>query len=94
MAGRTMTYYKSAAGKASYKKKLAADVKKSTSKAGLAKRAELKRKRNAAIKKNGAASVKGKDYDHGSKKFISASKNRGKSSGTQGDKNARSKKNK
>ena len=45
---RTMKYYKSAKGKASYKKKLAEDVKRSTSKAGLKKRAELKRIRNKA----------------------------------------------
>jgi hypothetical protein len=32
---KTMKYYKSAKGKASYKKKLKADVKRSTSKAGL-----------------------------------------------------------
>ena len=90
MAGRTMKYYKSAKGKKSYKKKLAADVKRSTSKAGLKKRAELKRKRNAA--KKAGKNIKGKDYDHGSKKFISPSKNRGKRSGTSGDRRARGKK--
>ena len=40
-----MTYYKSAKGKESYKKKLKKDVKRSTSKEGLKKRAELKRLR-------------------------------------------------
>ena len=49
MPGRTMRYYKSAKGKKSYKKKLAKDVKRSTSKAGLKKRAELKRIRNKQI---------------------------------------------
>lgn len=85
-----MKYYKSAKGKASYKKKLKKDVARSTSPAGLKKRAELKRKRNAAIK--AGKNIKGKDFDHGSKKFISSSKNRGKSTGTRGDRNARSKK--
>ena len=50
MAGRTMKYYKSPKGKTSYKKKLAKDVKRSTSKEGLKKRAELKRIRNKAKK--------------------------------------------
>ena len=45
---RTMKYYKSAKGKKSYKKKLKEDVKRSTSKEGLKKRAELKRIRNKA----------------------------------------------
>lgn len=44
--GKTMKYYRSAAGKASYKKKLKKDVERSTSKKGLKKRAELKRLRN------------------------------------------------
>ena len=56
MAGRTMKYYKSPKGKTSYKKKLAKDVKRSTSKEGLKKRAELKRIRNKAKKA-------GKDID-------------------------------
>ena len=51
MAGRTMKYYKSAKGKKSYKKKLKQDVKRSTSKKGLKKRAELKRIRRKAAKK-------------------------------------------
>ena len=42
---KTMKYYKSAKGKKSYKKKLKADVKRSTSRAGLKKRAELNRRR-------------------------------------------------
>ena len=92
MASRTMTYYKSPAGRASYKKKLASDVKRSMTPQGYKKRAELKRKRNLANKMG--KNIKSKDYDHGSGKFINSSKNRGKSSGTQGDRNARAKKKK
>ena len=71
-----MKYYKSAKGKKSYKKKLKADVKRSTSKAGLKKRAELKRTRTKA--KADGKNIKGKDYDHATKKFVSPSKNRGR----------------
>tara|TARA_R110001592_G_scaffold63800_1_gene195731 strand:+ start:4234 stop:4548 length:315 start_codon:yes stop_codon:yes gene_type:complete len=73
---KTMKYYKSAKGKASYKKKLAEDVKRSTSKAGLKKRAELKRIRNKA--KADGKDIVNKDYDHATKKFVSPSKNRGR----------------
>jgi hypothetical protein len=90
----TMAYYKSPAGKASYKKKLAADVKRSTSPSGLAKRAELKRKRNEAIKKHGAASVKGNDVSHTKNGTVlkKSSVNRGSKTDTAGDKRARGKK--
>ena len=71
-----MKYYKSAKGKKSYKKKLKADVKRSTSKSGLKKRAELKRIRTKA--KADGKNIKGKDYDHATKKFVSPSKNRGR----------------
>jgi len=73
---RTMKYYKSAKGKKSYKKKLKEDVKRSTSKAGLKKRAELKRIRNKA--KADGKDIVNKDYDHKSKRFIDPSTNRGK----------------
>ncbi len=73
---KTMKYYKSAKGKKSYKKKLKADVKRSTSRAGLKKRAELKRIRRKAEKEG--KDIKGKDYDHATKRFISPSKNRGR----------------
>tara|TARA_Y100000592_G_scaffold46432_1_gene73731 strand:- start:743 stop:1030 length:288 start_codon:yes stop_codon:yes gene_type:complete len=76
MPGRTMKYYKSAKGKSSYKKKLKQDVKRSTSKEGLKKRAELKRIRNKA-KKQGKDIVN-KDYDHKTKKFVKPSVNRGR----------------
>jgi len=71
-----MKYYKSAKGKKSYKKKLKEDVKRSTSKAGLKKRAELKRIRNKA--KADGKDIVNKDYDHKTKKFISPSVNRGR----------------
>ena len=73
---KTMKYYKSAKGKKSYKKKLKADVKRSTSKSGLKKRAELKRIRTKA--KADGKNIKGKDYDHATGKFICPSKNRGR----------------
>ena len=73
---KTMKYYKSAKGKASYKKKLKQDVKRSTSKAGLKKRAELKRIRNKA--KADGKDIVNKDYDHATKRFVDPSKNRGR----------------
>lgn len=76
MPGRTMKYYKSAKGKKSYKKKLKQDVKRSTSKTGLKKRAELKRIRRKAAK-NGLK-IKGKDYDHATGRFVKPSVNRGR----------------
>ena len=76
MAGRKMKYYKSPKGKASYKKKLAKDVKRSTSKEGLKKRAELKRIRNKA--KKAGKDIVNKDYDHKTKRFVKPSTNRGR----------------
>jgi len=71
-----MKYYKSAKGKKSYKKKLKEDVKRSTSKAGLKKRAELKRIRNKA--KADGKDIVNKDYDHKTKRFVKPSTNRGR----------------
>lgn len=76
MAGRTMKYYKSAKGRKSYKKKLKQDVKRSTSPAGLKKRAELKRIRNKA--KKAGKDIVNKDYDHKTKRFVKPSTNRGR----------------
>lgn len=86
-----MKYYKSAKGKASYKKKLKADVKRSTSKEGLAKRAELKRKRNEAEKKYGKAAIKNKDVSHtkNGTTLKPKSVNRGSKTDTAGDRRAR-----
>lgn len=57
-------------------------------------RPEQRKKRSELIKKNREADKrgvdrKGKDFDHGSNKYIDSSKNRGKKSGTPGDKRAR-----
>ncbi len=76
MPRKTMTYYKSAKGRKSYKKKLKADVERSTSKEGLSKRAELKRIRRKALKEG--KDIKGKDYDHATGRFVKPSKNRGR----------------
>ena len=88
MPGKTMTYYKSAKGKESYKKKLKKDVKRSTSKEGLKKRAKLKRLRT---KLN---APKNKDVSHTKNgiKLKSPSKNRGSKSDMPGDKRARGRK--
>tara|TARA_R110002124_G_scaffold187533_2_gene354860 strand:+ start:203 stop:463 length:261 start_codon:yes stop_codon:yes gene_type:complete len=76
MPRKTMTYYKSAKGRKSYKKKLKADVERSTSKEGLSKRAELKRIRRKAEKEG--KDIEGKDYDHATGRFVKPSKNRGR----------------
>ena len=49
---KTMKYYKSAKGKSSYKKKLKADVKRSTSKAGPRKRAKILPERTTTTQQN------------------------------------------
>lgn len=58
------------------------------------KRRELGRKNYAHDKKNGKGSRNGLNYDHGSKRYISESANKGKKTGTKGDRNARGKKRK
>lgn len=62
-------------------------------------RPEQRKKRSELTTRNRAADKRGtdrtgKDWDHGSKKYISSSTNRGKTSGTAGDKRARGKKKK
>jgi len=88
MLGKTMTYYKSKKGSASYKKKLKSDVVRSTSPNGLKKRAELKRKRRELN------APKGKDVSHTKNGFVlkSAKDNRGSKSDMSGDKRSRGKK--
>lgn len=56
------------------------------------KRRELSKKRYWDKKKG--MDIEGKDYDHGSGKYIDPSKNRGKKNGTPGDRRARGSKNK
>lgn len=75
---------------AARKKKAATDKKINARKEQKAKRAELGRKRYAD-KKSGK-NIAGKDFDHGSGKYTSPRKNRGKSTGTAGDRRARGKK--
>jgi len=60
-------------------------------------RPEQRAKRSELVKKNREADKRGvdrtgKDYDHGSKRYIDSSKNRGKKTGTVGDRKARGKK--
>ena len=71
----------------SYAKKKAAQKKINARPEERAKRSELI-KRNAAADKRGVDRT-GKDYDHGSKRYIASSTNRGKTSGTPGDRKAR-----
>lgn len=78
MAGKTMKYYKTPKGRKSYKKKLAADRKRSTSKEGLKYRAEHKRMRTAAKKKYGAKAIKGKDIEKKTGRPVNKSVNRGR----------------
>ena len=57
-------------------------------------RPEQRKKRSELVTKNREADARGvnragKDYDHGAKRYISSSTNRGKTSGTAGDKKAR-----
>lgn len=71
----------------SYAKKKAAQKKINARPEERAKRSELVQRNRDADKKG--VNRAGKDYDHGSKKYIPSSVNRGKTSGTKGDRNAR-----
>lgn len=87
---RSAKYY--ASNPEARKKKAAYDKK-------LNARPEQREKRSELVTRNREADKKGvnragKDYDHGSKRYISSSTNRGKTSGTPGDKRARGKKKK
>ena len=61
--------------KAAAKKKVERDIEYAKTPARRAKKAENQRKRRAAIK--AGKNIKGKDYDHKKKKFVSVKKNRG-----------------
>lgn len=78
-------YY--AKNKASYEKKKAAQKKINARPEERAKRSELVQRNRDADKRG--VNRAGKDYDHGSKRYIASSTNRGKTSGTKGDRNAR-----
>lgn len=68
-------------------KKAAYDTKLNRRPAQITKR-EQANKMRARAKKRGE-NVTGKDWDHGSRRLIASSTNRGKTSGTRGDRNAR-----
>lgn len=76
----------------SRKKKAAYDTKLNAKPAQRKKRSELVQKNRDADARG--VNRTGKDYDHGAKRYISSSTNRGKTSGTPGDKKARGKKKK
>ena len=83
--GRSTEFYrKSKKGRAVKAKK---DKEINSRPEQLKKRRELAKKRYHDEKKG--KDIKNKDYDHGSGKYISPSKNRGKKSGTAGDRRAR-----
>lgn len=87
---RSAKYY--ASNPAARKKKAAYDKKLNARPEQREKRSELTTRNRAADKRG--VNRAGKDYDHGSKRYISSSSNRGKTSGTPGDKRARGKKKK
>jgi hypothetical protein len=70
-----------------------ARAKKAKTDKEINKRPEQVKKREANAKRREATAkgqnIKGKDYSHGDKKFVDSSKNRGYTSGTKGDINAR-----
>lgn len=74
------------------KKKAATDKKVNARPEQRKKRSESNSKRAQARKKG--KNINGLDYDHGSRRFIKSSVNRGKTSGTKGDSNARGRKKK
>lgn len=78
-------YY--ALNRESYEKKKAAQKKINARPEERAKRSELVKLNRDADKKG--VNRSGKDYDHGSKRYIASSTNRGKTSGTPGDRKAR-----
>ena len=71
-----MAYKLSAKAKAAKKKRDLAYAKTNDRRK---KKAENQRKRRKAAKKHGKSWLKGKDYDHKTKRFTSIKKNRGNS---------------
>lgn len=69
------------------KKKAATDKKINARPEQVKKRTEANAKRAEAKKKG--QNIKGKDYNHGTNSFVKSSVNRGATSGTKGDRNAR-----
>ena len=77
-----------------YRKNKKARVKKAATDKKINARPEQKAKRRALAKKRyhdakAGKKIKGKDYDHGTNKYLPPSKNRGKTSGSPGDRRAR-----
>lgn len=92
--GKTADYYKknskAKARKAEYDRKYNSKPKRKKYRRKLAKKRYHDAKKGNSKAKKGS----GYDYDHGSKRYVKASTNRGKTSGTAGDKRARGKKRK
>lgn len=82
---KSAKYY--ASNPAARKRKKAYDTAFGKKKNQIQKRVESNRARRKA--KAAGKNVDGMDWDHGSQRFIKSSKNRGKKSGTKGDRNAR-----
>lgn len=89
--GRSTTYYRS--NPEARKRKAATDKKINARPSQKEKRRELGRKNYEHDKKYGKASRKGKDLSHtpSGLRYMKSSKNRGSSSLTKGDRNARAK---
>lgn len=68
-------------------KKKAYDTKLNSKPEQIKKRTEANAKRAEATKKG--QNIKGKDWDHATNRFVKSSVNRGRTSGTKGDNNAR-----
>ena len=82
-----------------YQNNPAARKRKAATDKAINARPEQRRKRSELVTRNRDADKRGvdragKDYDHGSKRYVSSSTNRGKTSGTPGDRRARGKKKK
>jgi hypothetical protein len=82
---RSAKYYRS--HPEARKKKAATDKKINERPAQVKKRVEA----NRANREAGSRKGDGKDYDHATRRFVSEKTNRGRTSGTKGDSNARSK---
>lgn len=86
--GASTEYYRK--NKAARDKKKAYDTKLGQRPAQVKKRTESNAKRREAKAKG--QDIKNKDWDHSVKRFVKSSVNRGRTSGTKGDSNARGKK--
>ena len=85
MLSKSARYYRK--NKAARDKKKQYDTELNDRPEQIKKRVQANRARRRA--KRSGRNVDGMDYDHGSRRFIKSSANRGKKSGTKGDSNAR-----